>query len=806
MNKLDFLKILKNRVLIMDGATGTELQKKKYLNDVVIPEELNIKFPERISEVYSSYINAGSDLVLANTFGANSIRLEQHGLLAQADNIIKFGIDLVRQISSEIIVAGDISSIGEYAEPLGVLSFDEIYDAFAFQASLLQRYNADVIVIETMTEIKEIKAAILAAKENFKGAIIAQMTFSKDGITATGTNLQSFIAMAEGLGVDALGLNCSIGSQDLADLAKVLCANTNLPISFKPNAGMPILINRETYFPETKEDFLESSLRAYSYGVNMFGGCCGTDSEFIKVLATELKNKPPKIREITNKYFLSTRAKAIDINEINKPIIIAERINPTNRKKMQEELIKGSFTMVKDEARLQVQSGANLLDINMGVPGADEIKLLIDSINRIQEIVSVPLCIDSSNVDALKQAVKNCAGIPIINSVNGEHSKLNEILPIARRYGASLIALTTDDNGIPKTAEERLKIAEKILYYADHYGLRRKNIIFDYLVLSVSSSPEQIVETLQAMRKSKKIYPECKLVLGVSNVSFGLPSRQTINSTFLKMAVNVGLDFAIVNPHEDWTIDNSLAKNLLENKDKGAIKYMQVFASFKKQMTYLEAEKLSLDQQLYFAVLNGDQESIANIVEHIISCDIAPFQTVNDNVLKALDVVGKKFSSKEYFLPQIIMSAQAAQTAFAIIKSSIKKEAPFSSMGKIIMATVKGDMHDIGKNIVGAVLESYGFDVVDMGTNVDSQSIIDKAQEVNPIVIGLSALMTTTMSEMETVVKLRNATHIPTKIIIGGASVTERFAKEIGADAYAKDAVKTAEYVKSLSPSVFSKN
>ncbi|MCA6072031.1 MAG: homocysteine S-methyltransferase family protein [Endomicrobium sp.] len=797
MEKQKFLEILKNRVLIMDGATGTELQKKKYLEDVVIPEELNVKFPKRISDIYSSYVNAGSDILLANTFGANPIRLKQHGLLDKADDIIKSGIDLIRKISPKTIVAGDISSIGEYIEPLGSLSFDEAYNAFAMQASLLQKHNADIMIIETMTEIKEMKAAILATKDNFNGAIIAQMTFAEDGITVTGSDLKSFIAMVESLGVDALGLNCSIGSKDLAELAKVLRENTNLPISFKPNAGMPVLINRDTCFPETKEEFIESSLKAYSYGVNMFGGCCGTNPEFIKALSDELKNKSPKIAKTINKYFLSTRVKAIDINEIKKPVIIGERINPTNRKKLQEELVKGSFSMVKDEARFQTQSGANLLDVNMGVPSADEEKLLTNAVNQIQEIVSAPLCIDSSNTSALDRAVKNCAGKPIINSVNGEQKKLDLILPIVKRYGASLIALTSDDNGIPKTAEERLEIAEKILRFADKYGVERKNIIFDYLVLSVSSSPEQIQETLKAMKESKQLHPECKLVLGVSNVSFGLPSRQTINSTFLKMAVAAGLDFAIINPHENWTIDSPLAKDLLENKDKGAAKYIEAFSSFKKSLPKDETEKLPLDKCLYFAVLNGNQESIADIIRQIIACDANPFKMVNDNVLKALDIVGEKFASKEYFLPQIIMSAQAAQMAFAILKTTFKKSETFSA-GRVIMATVKGDMHDIGKNVVGAVLESYGFDVIDMGINVDSQEIINKAREINPIAIGLSALMTTTMPEMETVVKLRNAEHVPTKIIIGGAAVTEKFAKEIGADAYAKDAMETAEYIKTL--------
>ncbi|MDR0401519.1 MAG: homocysteine S-methyltransferase family protein [Endomicrobium sp.] len=803
MDKSYFLDMLKHKVLIMSGAMGTELQKKKYLDDVLIPEELNVKFPERVSEIYSSYINAGADIILSNTFGANPIVLQQNNLLDKFEDIIKSGIDLIKKKSSNVIVAGDMSSTGEYIEPLGTLSFDDAYKCFASQSSLMQKYGADIIIIETMTEIKEMKAAMLAAKDEFNGAIIATMTFSEDGKTVTGTDLKSFITMAESIGVDAIGLNCSIGSAKLAELADILCKNTDLPISFKPNAGIPELINRETKFLETKEEFIDASLKAYHCGVNMFGGCCGTTPEFIKFLSEKLKNKAPKTRGSTKKtFFLSTRTTAIDINKIKKPIIVGERINPTNKKKLQEELIKNNLFTIKNEARSQVNLGANLLDINVGVPGVNEVNLLVNTINQLQEIVSVPLCIDSSNSNALEQGVKNCVGRPIINSVNGEQIKLDTILPIAKRYGAALIALTTDENGIPKTADERLKIAEKILNFADHYNFNRKNIIFDYLVLSVSSLQEQINETLKAMKKSKKIYPECKLILGISNVSFGLPSRQTINSTFLKMAVNAGLDFAIINPHEKWNIYNSLAKNLLENKDKNAVEYMKHFTSFKKNNLEIKIKKtVPISEQLYFSILDGNKESIHNILDEIIKSNYHnSFKIVNDNVLKALNTVGEKFSKKEYFLPQVIISAQAAQTAFNIIKTTLKNQS-HDTISKIIMATVKGDMHDIGKNIVSIVLESYGFDVIDMGINVDSKTIINKANEIKPIAIGLSALMTTTMPEMETIVKLRDINNISSKIIIGGAAVTEKFAKEIKADAYAKDAIEAVAYIKSLKQS-----
>jgi 5-methyltetrahydrofolate--homocysteine methyltransferase len=800
MNKNQFLNLLKEKVLIMDGASGTELDRKSYFDGVVTAEELNIKFPERISEIYKSYIDAGSDIILANTFGANPLRLSHFGLEDEIEAIIKNGIDLVRQNSGtkKIIVAGDMSSVGSYIEPLGKLSFDDVYKTFSVQAALMQKYKADIIVIETIAEIKELKAALLAAKDNFDGAIIVQMTFAKDGISSTGTDLKSFIAMAESLGADAMGLNCSVGAKDLADLAKVLCANTDLPISFKPNAGLPVLINKKTVFPGTIEEFIRASLEAYREGVNMFGGCCGTNPDYIKALADQLKNKKPILRKPCGKYFLSSRAKAVDINSAKRPIIVGERINPTNRKKLQEEVVKNKFTLVKNEARAQQEAGAALLDVNMGVPNIDEVLLLSTAVCQIQEIVQIPLCIDSSNSQALKEAVKNAAGRVLINSVNGEKEKIDLIMPIAKRYGCALIALTSNEKGIPKTCQARIDIAAEILKEADRFGIDRKNIVFDYLVLAVSASPEQTQETLNAIKKSKELFPQCKTILGLSNISFGLPQRQIINSTFLKMAVDAGLDFAIANPQEKWDIFDENAKALLENRDKGALNYMRVYSQTKKENKAADDKReISPEEKLFKAVLSGDEECVEDIIKEIAASEDDPFRIVNDNILKALNIVGEKFASKEYFLPQIIMSAQAAQRAFALIKTLSKKVSD-EKKGTVIMATVQGDMHDIGKNIVCAVCESYGFEVVDLGVNVSAETIIEKAREIKPLAIGLSALMTTTMPEMEKAVKLRDAMKIKIPIMIGGAAVTKRFADEISADFYGKDAVETARYVQEL--------
>ncbi|MDR0823221.1 MAG: homocysteine S-methyltransferase family protein, partial [Endomicrobium sp.] len=675
MDKKDFLNLLNEKVLLLDGATGTELARKDYMKDIVSAEELNIKFPQRIADIYSSYIEAGSDILLSNTFGANPIRMKKYNLLDQTEEIIKSGINILRDCANkqnkEIIVAGDISSIGEYIEPLGKLSFDEAFDAFSIQAALLSKYNADIIVIETMTEIKETKAAILAAKANFNGAVIAQMTFSQDKITPSGTDLKSFIAMAESLGADAIGLNCSVGSKELADMVKILTENTNLPISFKPNAGMPILVNKETVFPETVDEFIANSLKAYSYGVNMFGGCCGTNPQYIKALSKELKNAKPIKRKPVSKFFLSSRTTAYNLNEICKPVIIGERINPTGKKKFQEELLKGRFSYAKDAARSQFEAGANILDVNTGIAGADETSLLVNAVNQIQEIVHIPLCIDSSNPRSLQEAVKNCAGRPLINSVNGEKEKLETIMPIAQKYGCPLIALATDEKGIPKTEQERLDIAAKIVQYADKIGFPHENLIFDYLSLAVSATTGQTACTLNAIKKSKRLYPECKTVLGISNISFGLPARQILNSTFLKMAVEAGLDFAIINPAEDWTTYDEKAKAVLLSQENAINEYMTAYSGFKKAVVQQE-ENISPSKKLYLSVLRGDKNEVSDILKQIIDEEKDSFKIVNDAVLGALNEVGEKFAAKEYFLPQIIMSAEVAQNAFAIIKGVLK--------------------------------------------------------------------------------------------------------------------------------------
>ena len=799
MNKKEFKNLLNKKILILDGATGTELQKYNFLEGVSTPEELNIKFPERIQKIYSAYIDGGSDIILANTFGANRLKLSQYKLDTKIKEIINAGVSVAKEEAKRTnsFVAGDISSVGSYIYPLGNVSFDDVYGAFKEQAQILSDSGCDLIIIETMTEIKELKTAILAVKDVCDLPVIAQMSFTKEGTTVTGTDILSFISMAESLGADAIGMNCSVGPKTLLEFAKFMSENTNLPISFKPNAGMPQYINRQTVFPGTSEEFVNVCLQAYNYGINMFGGCCGTNPEYIKLLSDKLKNKPPVIRKKVSHHLLSSRTKAIDLNLLNKPIKIGERINPTGRKNFQAELSQNIFGLVKSEARTQAKAGADILDVNMGLPGADETKLIINAVNEIQEIVNLPLSLDSSFADALDNACKHCAGKPIINSVNGEVEKLEKILPIAKRYGTGIICLCIDEKGIPKTWQERIEIAKRILFYADKFGVKRDEMIFDYLTLAVSSMPQQVNETLRAIKESKKMFPECKTVLGISNISFGLPSRQTINSTFLKMALRAGLDLAICNPSVDWTTDDEYAKNLLLGKDINAKEYIAKYGAVVKKVISPEEERLSTQERLFYAIINGDKDYIKNLIEELLKEGIKPLTISNELILKALNVVGEKFSTKEYFLPQVIMSAEASQLAFNYIKPLLKKNNQ-KVAGKIVMATVEGDVHDIGKNIVCAVLESFGFEVIDLGKNVSKEKILEKAKLEHADIIGLSALMTTTMIEMEKVINLKKTLSIDSKVIVGGAPVTQEFAGSIGADGYSRDAIEAAKLATEL--------
>ncbi|MFH1369002.1 MAG: homocysteine S-methyltransferase family protein [Elusimicrobiota bacterium] len=798
MNKSDFKKLLNERVVILDGAMGSELRKRGYLDDVSCVEELNIKFPERIQEIFRNYLEAGTEMLLTDTLGANRRLLAEYGLEGKTAEINSAAVKVARETASKYgaLVAGDMGPLGAYLTPLGPLSFEEAYDLFAEQAKAFASAGADLIFIETMADIREVKAALIAAKDNFPGPVMVNMTFTSDGTTVTGTDILTYVSVAESVGADAIGMNCSVGPESMLPLIKILAKHTSLPVSFKPNAGMPKLVNRQTFFPGTPEEFSGVSVEAFNAGVNLLGGCCGTNPDFIRALSKEIKGKKPVQRKTAEKFLISSRTRAVDLYDEKELVKVGERINPTNRKKFQDELGAGNFATIRREAQGQAKSGAKILDVNMGLPGADEPALMKKAVSEIQEAVQVPLCLDSSSTGALEEGLKACAGKPVINSVNGDEPRLNVIFPLAKRYGAAVIGLCVDERGLPKNSAERLEIAERILSSAKKHGFPENEVIFDYLTLAASAMSEGIRETLAAIKESRKRWPANKTILGVSNVSFGLPNRQVLNSTFLKLAREAGLDLAILNPHEDWSADDKEARNLLVGGDPKGEKYIAKHGNAVKKQPAAQKD-MPAGEKLYNAVLEGAREDVPSLIKQVLASGKKPLEIANDILLGALNEVGSKFKTKEYFLPQVILAAEAAQAAFAEIKPLLKRDAAFKS-GKIVLATVKGDVHDIGKNIVAAVLESHGWEVIDLGKNVDAEKIVETAVSKNSGLIGLSALMTTTMLEMENVVRIRNEKKLPVKILVGGAPVTDKFSKEIGADGYARDAVEAAEIAKLL--------
>ncbi|MFH1378967.1 MAG: homocysteine S-methyltransferase family protein [bacterium] len=797
-----FLKTLTKKILVSDGAMGTLLQQRG-LKTGQAPEELNITAPHIVESVHADYVNAGSDVVLTNTFGATRSKLSDYHLAHKIDAINFEAVKIARNAVKKTrgFVACDIGPLGSYLKPLGPLSWDAAYDLFAEQARILSTANPDLFIIETMSDIREVKAALRAAKDCFDGPVFVQMTFTEDGTTVTGTDPLSFITVAEAMGADGIGINCSVGPKNLYPLVKILAQHTHLPISVKPNRGMPQLINRETIYPGTIQEFVTYAQKFARLGVNLIGGCCGTDPSFITAIAQKLNKQKPKIRKkkINITRFCS-RTKTLTITHKSPLIKIGERINPTGRNILQKELADFNFTTVRNDAVAQVSAGAHMLDVNMGLPGGNEQKLMKKALDIVQSSVQVPMCIDSNSPEVLETALKLCEGKPLVNSVTGETHKLNAILPLIKRYGAGIIGLTIDEKGIPSTAAKRMQIAQKILHSALKNGINREDIFIDNLSLTASSEADQAQETLTSI---KLVRSKLKLntILGISNISFGLPNRSALNSTFLNLARSKGLTSAIMNPLVPWGKNDKYALAVFNLHDTNCTRYINKYAGItstaasKKTATITDIK--SIHQKLYSAVLYGVQESIYALIDSALLDHIEPREITNGILLPALEEVGEKFVRKQYFLPQVLMCADTIQKAFLYIQSKFPQQIT-ESKGTILLATVKGDIHDIGKNIVKTVFENHGWQVVDLGKNVDAQKIIDTAIEIQPEIIGLSALMTTTMIHMEDVIKLKNLEHIPSKIIVGGAAVTARFADSIQADGYAPDAVQAVRLANQL--------
>ena len=792
---MDFKRFLDSKeFVLLDGAMGTLIQKSGVKYDSV-PETLNINHPELIESFHKAYADAGSDIVYANTFGANGYKLKESGY--SVDEIIKSGVANAKKAvqGTDCLVALDIGPIGQLLEPAGSLSFDSAYDYFREQ--IIAGQCADVIVFETMTDLYELKAAVLAAKENSDKPIIATMTFERNGRTFTGVSPASMAVTLTGLGVDALGVNCSLGPDELEGVVSEISKYTDLPLVIKANAGLPDPNSNE--YDIMPDKFAHCVADLLKYGVKIIGGCCGTTPEYIAEISKMLADKSyqPQKKSVD-----TTVCSASTVVEINGPRIIGERINPTGKKLFKQALVDNNIDYILTQALSQVNGGAEILDVNVGHPEIDEKKMMVRVLKAIQSVCDAPLQIDSTKPDVLDSGLRYYNGKPIVNSVNGEEKSLSTVLPLVKKYGASVVGLTLDENGIPKTAEGRFEIAKRIVSRAEEIGIDRRDVYIDCLTLTVSAEQDACRETLKALHRVKTELG-CKTCLGVSNISFGLPNRELVNRTFLTMALEEGLDLPIINPNVESMTGAVRAYRVLSGIDKNSVEFINAYNDAAPAVT--SAPKNS-EVDIFTAVYNGLKSEGAAVTKRLLETTDA-MQIVNEMLIPALDRVGDDFEKNKIFLPQLIQSANTAQECFEVIKNHISKTSGSPvSKGKIILATVKGDIHDIGKNIVKVLLDNYGYTVVDLGRDVDPQLVVDTAVEQNIRMIGLSALMTTTLKSMEDTIKLIRQTKelqnpdgtSKCVVFVGGAVLTKDYAMKIGADYYCKDAKESVDTAKKV--------
>ncbi len=768
--------------MILDGSMGTMLQKRG-MKPGTIPELLNITDPDLVQSVHRDYARAGSDIVYANTFGANPDKLAGTGY--SLEDVIQAAIRNVRIAAPDCLCALDIGPLGQLLEPLGTLSFEEAYERFA--AVVKAGKNADLIVIETMADLYETKAALLAAKEHSDLPVLVSMTFQEDGRTFTGTTPEIFARTMTGLGADCLGINCSAGPDTLVPLLKEVLANTHLPVAAKPNAGLPD--PRDGSYSLADADFVKGILPALEAGVTVVGGCCGTTPDTIRALSAVIGQGIDVSRiPYEEKSFVCSALQGVTVDGVRP---IGERLNPTGKKRFQQALKDRDFGYLVSQALEQVEAGAAILDLNVGAPGIDEVTLLPEAVKRIQSVVDVPLQLDSSNPRALEAALRVYNGKPSVNSVSAEAEKLAAVLPLVKRYGAAVVGLALDEEGIPQSAQKRLENAQKILDACRDMGISEKDVWIDCLSLTVSAQQEQAMETLNAIRVLGE--RGIQTTLGVSNISFGLPDRPLLTSTFLTMAMTAGLRLPIVNVNSA-PIRNALdAFLVLSGQDENAEHFIaasphETGQAVSKEKTP-EAADLTDGSPLSQAIRKGLKETAAELARDYLQTHDS-LELTERELIPALDKVGKDYEAQRIFLPQLLQAAGAAQAVFAKIKAKnagLGQEA--GSGHKIVMATVKGDIHDIGKNIASTILETYGYQVLDLGRDVDPQVIVDTVLEQDIRLVGLSALMTTTLPAMEETVKRLKALDNPPKIMVGGAVVTPEYARSIGAEYYCEDAM-----------------
>ena len=778
---------LGKELLFFDGGMGTLLQKEG-MQPGELPETWNIEKPEIIRKIHASYVEAGSQIILTNTFGAN--RIKYHGSSYSLKQVIEAAVENVRSVSKDIYVAMDVGPTGKLLKPMGDLSFEEAYETFKEVMVYGANAGVDLIHIETMSDTYEVKAAVLAAKENTDLPVFATLIFDENGKLLTGGDVPSVVALLEGLRVDALGINCGMGPEQMLPILKEIASCTSLPIVVKPNAGLPKQKNGQTYYDITPEKFSLALKELVKAGACVIGGCCGTTPEHIRAMVSMCKKMKIVAPVFKEKTVVSSYGKAVELGK--KPLIIGERINPTGKSKFKQALKEHDIDYIIKEAVTQQDKGAHILDVNVGLPDIDEVEMMKDAVREIQSIVNLPLQIDSVNHKALEAAMRIYNGKPMINSVSGKQESMDVIFPLVKKYGGVVVGLTLDEQGIPKTVEGRVEIAGKIIAEAKKYGIHKKDIVIDVLTMTISSEPEGAKVTLEALKQVREKYGVCT-VLGVSNVSFGLPNRPIINSNFYTMAMQNGLSAGIINPSSEDMMRAYYSYCALMGHDANCQAYIEACGQ-KQEVNPIS--KTTID--LKTAIEKGLKEEANNIANELVQSR-QPLDIIQTFLIPALDTVGKGFEQGTVFLPQLLMSAEAAKQAFEVLKKHMNvEEQSDMKKEKIVLATVKGDIHDIGKNIVKVLLENYNYEVLDLGKDVSPEKIVETVKAHQVRMVGLSALMTTTVVSMEETIKMLREEAPDCKIMVGGAVMNAEYADMIHADFYGKDAMQSVYYAQKV--------
>lgn len=814
MTREAFRELVKNGPVLLDGATGTNLQKAG-MPVGVCPEQWILENSEVLIDLQKQYVEAGTDILFAPTFTASRIKLKEYGLEDHLEEMNRKLVALSKEAAkgTNALVAGDLTMTGEQLYPLGDLMFEDLVDVYKEQAKIIADAGADLFVVETMMSLQECRAAVLAIREVCDLPVMVSLTYNEDGRTLYGTDPVTAVVVMQSLGADAVGMNCSTGPEAMLEPIAKMAEYATIPLLAKPNAGMPELIDGQTVFNVEPEEFAEVGKKLVEEGAAIIGGCCGTTPEHIRALKEAVKGIPVKAPLQTKRRMLTSERKSVEITLDGRFMVIGERINPTGKKKLQAELKEGSLNLVRTMALEQEENGASILDINMGMNGIDEKEMMLRTIYEVTSTVDCPLCIDSSHVDIIEAALRIYPGRALINSISLEKEKFEKLLPIAKKYGAMFILLPLSDEGLPKDSAEKHGIISTIMDEAVRIGMAKEDIIVDGLVATIGANPNAALECFETFSYCKNEL-ELPTACGLSNISFGLPERTYVNTAFLTMAIANGLTMAIANPSQELLMNAAFASDMLLNKKESDIRYIErmnflseKYAGMERVMVQKtpagtsaaggETRKESTGSGVFQAVLKGNKEHVLEEVKKMLDGGAKPDEIINEHLIAAINEVGELFDKKKYFLPQLISSANTMKLAIEYLEPMLERSNT-EAMATIVVATVEGDIHDIGKNLVVLMLKNYGYHVIDLGKDVPADVIVDTAMNEGAKVIGLSALMTTTMMRMKDVVELAKEKGCTAKIVIGGAAITESFSDEIGADGYSKDAAECVKLVERL--------